>query len=164
MLILLDKLLSSSFSLSLQMKWTNEHDVMLLREVLIHETWKHKYGSQEQTKVWEKFAESLNGLNNVCQLYNKVTHRSTRDWYKLLVDNFKKHEQEEAATSGISPEEAEVDVALVDIIERFKKADEMQKKQTDEKKCKNEAVTLNAADLRRRSLEIFSESNARLGN
>ena len=109
-------------------------------------------------------AESLNGLNTVCELYFKVTQRSVRDRYKLLVDNFKKREREEDAASGISPEETESDIALADIIERFEEADEMHKKQTDEKKSKNEADTHKAAEMRRRSLETFSESNARLGN
>ena len=121
------------------MRWTSEHDVIFLREVLVHEPWKQKYGSQERGKVWEKIAESLNGLNTVCELYFKVTQRSVRDRCKLLVDNFKKREREEAAASGISPEETESDIALADIIEE---ADEMHKKQTDEKKRKNEADTL----------------------
>ena len=80
LLILLDKLLFS-FSFSQQMRWTSEHDVIFLREVLVHEPWKQKYGSQERGKVWEKIAESLNGLNTVCELYFKVTQRSVRDRY-----------------------------------------------------------------------------------
>ena len=138
-LILLNKLLSSSFLFGLHMRWTNEHDVLFLRTVLVHELWKYKYGSQKRENVWGKVAESLNGLNSVCKLYLKVTHQSARDRYKLLVDNFKKREQEKAAASEISAEETEIDVALADITERFKEADEMQKKQTIEKKSKNEA-------------------------
>ena len=131
---------------------------------MVHEPWKQKYGSQERGKVWEKIAESLNGLNTVCELYFKVTQRSVRDWYKLLIDNFKKREREEAAASGISPEETESDTALANIIERFEGADEMHKKQTDEKKSKNEVDTHKAAKMKRPSLESFSESNARVGN
>ena len=138
-LILLNKLLSSSFLFGLHMRWTNEHNVIFLRTVLVHELWKYKYGSQKRENVWGKVAESLNGLNSVCKLYLKVTHQSARDRYKLLVDNFKKREQEKAAASEISAEETEIDVALADITERFKEADEMQKKQTIEKKSKNEA-------------------------
>ena len=88
-----------------------------------------------------KNTESLSGLNSVRELYFKVTQRSVRDRYKLLGDNFKKREREEAATSGILPEEAEK-ITLADIIERFEKADEMHKKQTDEEKSKNQADTL----------------------
>ena len=101
------------------MRWTSGHDVIFLREVLVHEPWKQKYGSQEQGKVLEKIVESLNVLNTVCELYFKVTQRSVRDRCKLLVDNFKKREREEAAAIGISPEETESDIALADIIERF---------------------------------------------
>ena len=49
------------------------------------------------------------------------------------------------------------DIALADIIERFEEADEMHKKQTEEKKSKNEADTHKIAEMRRRSLEAFSE-------
>ena len=65
MLILLDKLLYSSFSFCQQMRWTNEQEVMFLREVLVYELWNYKYGSQERGNVWEKIAESLNGLNTI---------------------------------------------------------------------------------------------------
>ena len=55
------------------MRWTSGHDVIFLREVLVHESWKQKYGSHERGKLWEKVAGSLNGLNTVCELYFKVT-------------------------------------------------------------------------------------------
>ena len=113
---------------------------------------------------WGKIAESWNGSNTACELYFKVTQRSVWDRYKLFVDNFKKCEWEEAAASEISPEETKSEIGLADIIKRFKEADKMHKKQTDEKKSKNEADTHKAAQIRRRSFETFSESNARLGN
>ena len=40
----------------------------------------------------------------------------------------------------------------------------MHKKNTVEKKSKNESDTIKSADMRRRSLETFSESNARCRN
>ena len=101
------------------MRWTNEHNVMFLREVLVHESLKQKYGSHERGKIQKKISESLNGLNTVCELYVKVTQQSVRDQYKLLVDNFKKCEREEVTASGISSEETESDIAVADIIERF---------------------------------------------
>ena len=78
-----------------------------------------------------------------------MTQRSARDQYKLLVDNFKKRETEEAAASGISPKETESDIAVADIIDHFEEADEMHQKQTDEKKSKNEADTHKAAEMKR---------------
>ena len=83
---------------------------------------------------------------------------------QVFVENFKKREREEAVAIGISPEETGFGFALADLIELFEEADEMHKKQTDEKKSENEADTLKAAKMRRCSLETFSKSNARLGN
>ena len=45
------------------MRWTNEHDTIFLREVLIHEPLKQKHGSHEQGNIWRKIAKSLNGLS-----------------------------------------------------------------------------------------------------
>ena len=80
---------SSSFSCSQKIRQTNEHDIMFLRDVLVHQPWKHKYGSQELGKVWEKVAESLNGWNSVCELYFKVTQRSVRGWLSYLLTTLK---------------------------------------------------------------------------
>ena len=56
----------------------NEHDVMFLREVLVYKPCKHKYGSQEWWKYWEKFQNlwmvwrvsmnyNLKWPNNLCE-------------------------------------------------------------------------------------------------
>lgn len=66
--------------------------------------------------------------------------------------------------SVFSQQETETDVAQADIIEHFEQADEMRKRQTNNKKSKNEADTLNTVEMRRPSLETFSEFNPRLGN
>ena len=94
------------------MRWTYEHDVMLMREVLLHEPWMHRRGSPERGKVWDKMAESLNGFNTT--MYFKVTQRSVRDLYNLLVENYKKKEREEARASGIDAEETELDQSVAD--------------------------------------------------
>ena len=66
--------------------------------------------------------------------------------------------------SVFAQQETETDVAQADIVEHFQEADEMRKRQTNNKKSKNEADTLNTAEMRRPSLETFSEFNPRLGN
>ena len=75
-----------------------------------------------------------------CVLSVHWTLRRPNDLYKTgviyLLVIFKKCE-DEAAASKISSKETENEIALVDIIERFKEADEIHKKQTDEKKSKN---------------------------
>ena len=56
------------------------------------------------------------------------------------------------------------EISLANLIEHFEEVDEMSTKQTDEKRSKNEADTLKVAEMKKRSLEAFSESNTRLGN
>ena len=143
------------------MRWTYEHDVMLMREVLLHEPWMHRRGSPERGKVWDKIAESLNGLNTT--MYFKVTQRSVRDRYNLLVENYKKKEREEARASGIDAEETELDQSVADAIERFREADENHQQESEEKKGKIEADTKKAIEMRKRSLETFGETKERNG-
>ena len=56
------------------------------------------------------------------------------------------------------------EISLANLIEHFEEVDEMPTKQTDEKRSKNEADTLKVAEMKKRSLEAFSESNTRLRN
>ena len=64
-----------------KMRWTEQHDVSLIREMFLFEPWNCKSGSVERGKCWEGIAEQLNSLNelkfNVCQ-------RSVRERYTLL--------------------------------------------------------------------------------
>ena len=140
------------------MRWTTDHDVALVREIILHEPWEKWQGSVERGKSWENIAASLNGLT---EIHFKVTQRSVRDHYKVLVDAFKKKEREEKNASGISPEESEVVQALADIVERFEQSDDDYKKQSEEKKNKAAADTAKATEMRKRSLETFAETNVR---
>ena len=72
----------------------------------------------------------------------------------------------EERASGINPDETELDIALQDILERFKQAEEEQTKESgtkesDEKKAKTEGDMQKAAEMRQRSLETFSETKER---
>ena len=86
------------------MRWTKDHDLILLKEILLFEPYSQKRGSPERGRVWEQIAESLND------------------------------QREEECASGISPEISEVDECLGDIIERFEERDENQRKENEEKK------------------------------
>ena len=71
------------------MRWTNEHDVVSERIWFIN-LGNINMDHKNEERYGKKVAESLNGLNSICELHFnfKVTHRSERDRYKLLVDNF----------------------------------------------------------------------------
>ena len=82
------------------MRWTSDHDLALVKEILVYEPWEHRHGSAERGKVWESIAESLNGL---AQLYFRVTQRSVRDRFKLLAGAHKKQDRENNSKRCSSP-------------------------------------------------------------
>ena len=133
----------------------NEHDVMFLREVLVYEPCEHKYGFQEWGKYWEK-------LQNLWMVW-RVSMNYNLKWPNYLYETSISFSQT-SLKSVFAQQETETDVAQADIVEHFQEADEMRKRQTNNKNSKNEADTLNTAEMRRPSLETFSEFNPRLGN
>ena len=91
----------------------------------------------------------------------KVSQRSVRDRFNVLRNNFVKRQREEQVVSGISPEISEVDECLDDIIERFKERDGNQRKENEEKKERAIEDALKAVEMRKRSLETFTECQNR---
>ena len=84
-----------------------------------------------------------------------------RDQFNALKNNFAKQQREDERASDISPEISEVDECLEDIIERFKERHENQKNESEEKKERATKDALKAAEMRKRSLENFTESRNR---
>ena len=84
-----------------RMKWSKDHDIIFLRELLLFEPWNYKYGSKERGSFWERLSESLNQLTEISF---KVTQRSVQDHYQALEKSYKKQKQEEDRQSGIIPE------------------------------------------------------------
>ncbi|XP_074607068.1 uncharacterized protein LOC141860035 isoform X2 [Acropora palmata] len=46
------------------MKWTEEHEVLMLRELILMRPWQHRKGTSERGDDWEKLAVSLNAISN----------------------------------------------------------------------------------------------------
>ena len=142
------------------MTWTDEHNVMLLREILLFEPWIQKHGSTERGQVWKRIAESLNQLER--PLF-RVDDRACRDHYKLLEKKFVRRINEEEKASGIAPEEeTELDNAIRNAWEQFKEFD---KKHNDEKQKKESEASKEIAvaqEFRNASLETFGQTRKRL--
>ena len=66
----------------------------------------------------------------------KITTRSVRDRYNLLVKKYKKKWSKEEKASGINPKHTETDDVLLDLIQRFNEADSERKKESEEKNAK----------------------------
>jgi len=142
------------------MRWTKQHDLILLQEILMFEPFGQKKGSPERGRVWETISESLNGHIQDNITFH-TTLRSVRDRFNVLKGNYQKRQRDEEKASGISPEVTEIDILLEDILERFKEVDERQQKEHDEKKQKASEEAAQAIEMRKRSLETFKESEIR---
>ena len=68
------------------MHWLNEHDLILVQEVLLFEPWRYRQGSVERGNFWKSISESLNATE---QPLFKVNEHSTRDRLNLLMKNSK---------------------------------------------------------------------------
>ena len=133
------------------MKWTYDHNVVFVREILHLAPWLHRYGTTERGEVWSKIADNLNAVEKPSF---KVTQRSVRDRYSHTEKNHKTKVAHEERASGICPEESEVDQAMEEIIQLFEDHDRENEKLSDEKKKK-------AEEMRRQSLETFKETQRR---
>ena len=76
------------------MRWTKDHDLILLKEILLFELYSQKRGSPERGRVWEQIAESLNGQREDKILF-KVSQRSVRNRFNVLKNNSAKQHREE---------------------------------------------------------------------
>ncbi|XP_078347999.1 uncharacterized protein LOC144633091 [Oculina patagonica] len=140
------------------MKWTFDHNVMFVREILHTEPWLCKYGSTERGEAWSKIANSLNAMKEPSF---KVNQRSVRDRYTHMERHHKSKVAQEERASGITPEETEVDRAMAEIIQLFEEYDRENEKLSEEKKKKAEEDVAKAEEMRRESLETFKETKKR---
>ena len=65
------------------MRWTKDHDLILLKKILLFEPYSQKRGSPERGRVWQQIAEGLNGQRDDKILF-KVSKRSVRDRFNVL--------------------------------------------------------------------------------
>ena len=143
------------------MHWLNEHDLILVQEVLLFESWCYRQGSVERGNVWKSISESLNAME---QPLFKVNERSTRDRLNLLMKKFKRNDDEEKLASVIEvEEEGELDKALRDIVELFDDSEKILKEGNATKKRRLELEASQAEELRSNSLETFAQTKAKKG-
>ncbi|CAH3154306.1 unnamed protein product, partial [Porites lobata] len=126
--------------------WTEDHDVLMLREAVTSEPYNFKPKSSERGKVWESIATYLNSLKTP---EFRVTARAVRDRYALLTSRHKLKQREEEKASGIDvPELTELDALLEEIREREKSAEEKSDALRNERKAKDEKEKAKAEEIR----------------
>ena len=133
------------------MKWSEEHDLMLCREVLALEPFKYPKQSKERGEIWGEVAVSLNGTSSP---KFKVSKRSVRDRLTLLVTKYKEKTRKEEQGSGIEcDDETELEMALSDIIEKEQAADLERKENSNTLTKKNENDKATAEESRLKAME-----------
>ena len=136
------------------MEWTEEHDAILLREILASYLFSFKKGSMSRGKRLECIAETLNQLKTVsCYLKDKRAVY-VRDRWVLLQKTYKAKMDEEKTASGISVDMSEIDVLLEELFgneEGLNKVGDAQSRKQKEDKRK-------AEDVRQKALERYRET------
>ena len=136
------------------MEWSEKHDVVLCREVLLMEPYQHPYRSKERGDVWNQIALNLNGLDDPKFTVNK---RSVRDRLTLLITKHKAKMRQEENASGIACEETELDRALEEIIDKEKSSNE----KSSEAKNKEKEEKSAAEEHRKRAMERLGQTKKR---
>ena len=143
---------------SKRFKWTGEHEVLLLREVLASEIWNTKPGSTDRRDGWKKIVDTLSQIERPSF---DVSIRSVREHFQTIFAKRKSQIRKEESASGISPETSERDVILDELIDLFEAATSDQQSAVQEMKEKQAAERKAAEEMRRMTMETLGESRKR---
>ena len=128
------------------MEWTEDHDHSLSQEILALEPFKAKKGSIARGQFWDQIASNLNSLKIPTF---KVTKRSVRERYTLLIEKLKKKLKEEEKASGIDTDMNDVEKTLEAVAENTLA--------TDKKRVDN----VKAVEMRNRAMESMRTTEKR---
>ena len=124
------------------MEWTDDHDILRLREMIASELFQFKKGSPDRGKIWESIQERLNKLDNPKFMIKEK--RGIRDRWNLLQAKFKHMQREELQASGIDCELSEKDALIEELSEQEDSFSAKGKKKSDDKEeaeeIRNEAM------------------------
>ena len=136
------------------MIWSEEQELMLYREIVLHDMRQHKDGSRERGQCLHRIAESLNFVSTI---WFKVDQRALRDKIKKLLQLYVTKRKKEECSSGISPEHTELEDLLQEIYERKKESEANYHQQSSEKANQIYKEKETAENIQTKSLERLSE-------
>ena len=140
------------------MRWSEAHDILICREILMIRPYQFKSGSKESGSAWSSVSEDLNSIQ---ELTFTTSQKSVRDRYRLLLDKHVKKIRRQEGESGSIEEETELDVLLQNIKDEAGVAQENYDKITQEKQEKLTAESQNAEEIRLKAMETLSDTNKR---
>lgn len=146
------------------MEWTEDHDLCLSQEILSLEPFIAKKGSIARGNIWDQIANNLNSLE-IPRF--RVSKRSVREWYTLLIKKLKKKLKEEGKATGIETSMSDVEKAFEEIMEKESDAEntvDSNKKKADHAKAvemrKRAMESIRSTQKRKEGDEVNDEENA----
>ena len=76
------------------MTWCKNKDILLCKEVLALQPYKHKKGSHEAGKIWTSIANSLKACKQL-EFKKNLSQRGLRERFALIRTRFQDKEREE---------------------------------------------------------------------
>ena len=138
------------------MEWTEQHDIILCREILVTNPFSAKKKTTQRKKLWDTVAQNDVKINTP-KFKASLSERSVRERYSRIAQKYKSKMQEEIRASGISPEQGELDVLLEELSEREEMAEE-ERYQQEKKAVKDQEK---AKDIRLQAMERLSQTKKR---
>ena len=89
------------------MEWSDKHDVLLCREILITEPFQAKRRTPQLEQLWQSVADHV---NSIPEPKFKVSKRAVRERFTLLAEKFKKKTKAEKKASGTDTKVTELNV------------------------------------------------------
>ena len=100
------------------MEWTQYHDLVLCRELLVINPFQAKYKTTARAKLWVQAAENLAKTTSRPAFKKSFDKRAVQERYRLLTENFKTRMVKERIEDGINPTMSELDVLVEELVER----------------------------------------------
>ena len=115
------------------MEWTDNHDILLLCEMIASKLFQFKKGSPDRGKIWESLWKRLNKVDHP-KIYDKGEEGSQGPW-NLLQAKFKRIQREELQSRGIDCVLSQKDVLIEELCEKEDSFSAKDKKKSDDKEA-----------------------------
>ena len=83
------------------MKWTEQHDLELVKEILAERPFDHPKGSRQIGQIWQTIVDHLNSRADIVFVLKDI--RAIRDRFNLLEKKFKRKQREEIMLQALAP-------------------------------------------------------------
>ena len=141
------------------MKWSDQHDLELVKEILAERPFDHPKGSRQIGRVWQTIVDNLHSRADI--VFNLKDIRAVHDRYNLLEKKYRKKEREEIDASGLGiVDSSELDDAIGEVAALF----ESQGQERDKEKNSKQDERSQAEDARLVALETARETAKRKGS